>query len=232
MQGQCKGAIGDNSPTPQGPAVPIGMARPRWGTEGAVDIVGLTRRRRSERLIAKEQGSQLGQALVEFALVAPIMALILAGLVQFAFIYQRQIGIENAVRDDARRGATYTTDSSNAALSSSNALAMAILIRQKLVDTAANGGLLASNVSDYDPSGAALISASVCYRTDTDAAGKSDVFVKVSVTYAHPLFMPIITPLIDGIDGYLDNAFRISTSSEFQVGTQSLSVGATPICAS
>jgi len=186
--------------------------------------VGL-RRRRSERQDASRKTAR-GQALVEFALVAPIMALILAGLVQFGFIFQRQIGIENAVRDDARRAATYTTDSTNAQLSSSNAQDVAHRMWTLLVDT---GGLLRSNVSDYDATGAQLIASSVCYRTGTDAAGKSAVYVKTSVTYAHPLFLPLITQIVDGIDGYPDSALRISTSSEFQVGTATLDVGATPI---
>jgi len=154
------------------------------------------------------------------------MALILAGLVQFGFIYQRQIGIENAVRDAARRAATYTTDSTNAPLSASNAADVAHRIWTLLVDT---GGLLRSNVSDYDASGTSLIASNVCYRTGTDAAGKSAVYVKVAVTYAHQLFLPLITQIVDGIDGANDQALHISTSSEFQVGTATLDVGATPI---
>ena len=53
------------------------------------------------------RGRQSGQALLELALVAPILILLLAALVQFALIFERQVGISNAVREAARRAATY-----------------------------------------------------------------------------------------------------------------------------
>ena len=52
---------------------------------------------------------QSGQALLELALVAPLLILLLAGLVQFALIFETQIGINNAMREAARRGAALTT---------------------------------------------------------------------------------------------------------------------------
>jgi len=161
-----------------------------------------------------------GQALVEFALVVPIMVLIFAALVQFAFIFERQIGIENAVRDGARRGATYQTDSTNAATN-------ATFVWNTVFGT---GGLFEKNVQGYD--GTLLQDPKVCYREDTGAAGFTIVLVKVSVTYRHPLFLPLITQIIDGIDGHVDNAFWVATSSEFTVQDDpaaNASVGGTPV---
>src|SRR5207237_7287318 len=59
-----------------------------------------------------------GQALVEFAFVAPVLVLLLASLVQFGLIFERQIGINNAAREAARRGAALATTSANAATNS------------------------------------------------------------------------------------------------------------------
>jgi Flp pilus assembly protein TadG len=167
--------------------------------------VGL-RWRRSERQDASAKSNR-GQALVEFALVAPIMVLILVGLVQFAFIFERQIGIENAVRDGARRGATYVT---TAATASTNASAIWATVF-------GSGGLMLTNVQGYDSASPPVHNPQVCYRTGTDAAGNPALYVKVSVGYSHPLFLPIITQILDGIDGTSDNALRVDTSSEFQV---------------
>ncbi len=134
------------------------------------------------------------------------MVLIFASLVQFAFIFERQIGIENAVRDAARRAATYAT------ITDAQANVNGPSVWHLLTDA---GGLLQSNVQSYD--GTYLEDAEVCYRDQNDPAGLSAVLVKVIVTYRHPLFLPLITQIIDGIDGHVDNALWVSTSSEFTV---------------
>jgi hypothetical protein len=166
----------------------------------------------------------LGQALVEFALVVPILVLVFAGAVQFGLIYERQIGIENAVRDGARRAATYeTVDATDAAVNGP-------FVWNEVFGA---GGLMLTNVQGYDSNSPPVQAASVCYRTVTSAAGVSSVMVKVSLGYSHPLFLPIITQILDGFDGVNDDALRIDTSSEFQVEndpTIGTSVGALPLC--
>ncbi len=195
-----------------------GMAWTAVGTRRGNRIVGLTRWRRSERPIAERRKTTRGQALAEFAIVAPIMALILVSLVQFAFIFERQIGIENAVRDAARRGATYTTTSSASALT--NGVAVLNLLEASL----------AANTESYSHSN--LEWAKVCYADQTDSSGYTSVKITVSARYRHPLFLPIITGIIDGIDGSVDNAFAVQTSSTFTVqndATTNQSIGGTPV---
>jgi Flp pilus assembly protein TadG len=176
-----------------------------WDVARGNDIVVLTRGRRQRR--PEEQPKRgRGQALVEFALVVPIMILIFGALVQFAFIFERQIGIENAVRDGARRAATYeTVDATDAAVNGPFTWNLVF----------GSGGLMLTNVQGYD--GLAAVSPSVCYRTQTSANGVSSVMVKVSVGYRHPLFLPLISQILDPLDGTTDGALRVDTSSEFQV---------------
>ena len=146
-----------------------------------------------------------GQALVELALVAPIILLLLMGLVQFAIIYERQIGIENAVREAARRAATWDTQSVAAADTNSTA---ALAVVQTLL----------GNSQTHDP---ALDTLEVCYFTPlaypTDASGQYQVMVRIRESYRHPLFLPIITQILDGLDGANDSALKVSTQSEFHV---------------
>jgi len=181
--------------------------------------VGLRRRRCGRG--AGERGS-LGQALVEFALVAPIMVLIFAALVQFAFIFERQIGIENAIRDGARRAATYeTVDNTDTAVNGPFVWSLVFL----------GGGLLDTNVQGYD--GLQAHDRKVCYRNQTSANGVGAILVKVSVGYHHPLFMPIISQILDPLDGSSDNALNVDTSSEFQIQndpTIAASVSPDPTC--
>lgn len=48
--------------------------------------------------------SQRGNALIEFALVLPLLLLIFAGIVDFGFLFQRYEVITNAAREGARIG--------------------------------------------------------------------------------------------------------------------------------
>jgi Flp pilus assembly protein TadG len=162
--------------------------------------------RRSRRRTGKQLPHGRGQALVEFALVAPIMVLIFAGLTQLAFIYERQIGIENAVRDGARRAATYATNDSNA---TTNGNAVWCMVFN-------TGGTMATNVEGYSI-GSSVLNPTVQYTNATASSGLSEILVSVSVTYKHPLFLPIITQILDGFDGHSDNALWIATSSQFTV---------------
>src|SRR3954453_8008586 len=54
-------------------------------------------RRRSRR--------EEGAALVEFALILPILVLLLFGLIDFGFIYNDFLSLRQGVRDGARQGA-------------------------------------------------------------------------------------------------------------------------------
>src|SRR5207249_3817890 len=108
------------------------------------------------------------------------MVLIFAGLVQLGLIYERQIGVENAVRDGARRPATYTTTSA-AEASTNGAFVWGLVF-------GASGSML-TNVQGYD--GLQATGMQVCYRTALDAANLNSVIVNVSVTYHHPLFLPL-----------------------------------------
>src|SRR3954453_15093727 len=46
-----------------------------------------------------------GASLVEFALIAPILFLVLFGLIDFGFIYNDFLSVRQGVRDGARQGA-------------------------------------------------------------------------------------------------------------------------------
>ena len=158
-----------------------------------------------------------GQALIEFALVAPIMILLLAALVQFGVIFERQIGIENAVREAARRGATQDTT-----VALANAGANATWTRNQLIT-------LLGNTQAHDP--ARDVDLQACFYTPAalDPAGNHQVWVKVHAGYEHPLFLPIIDLLLDGIDGVSDGRLRADTESTFhveQAGDNDIGLGA------
>lgn len=156
---------------------------------------------------------------MEFALVVTIMILLLAGLAQFGLILERQIGINNAVREAARRGATQATP--DAGVATTNA-----------AWTLAQLQTLLANSQGYDAGQGRNLQ--VCFHTpaspnNVDPSGNSQVVVTVRADYAHPVFLPLINVILDGIDGTTDGALLIGSSAEFRVeqsGSHDIGAGA------
>ena len=157
-----------------------------------------------------------GQALVEFAIVLPILALLLLGIIQFAFIFAAQIGVTNSVREAARIAAISPT--------TTNAQAMSGAQNVYLRLTNTTNGLLKQNVFAFSVANiVASPGTRVCYSTAPAAAvGEFTVFVKVEATYRHPIFIPLLGALLDGIDGVSDGGLRIGTAEKMRVENQTL----------
>jgi Flp pilus assembly protein TadG len=153
----------------------------------------------------QQRTGQSGQALLELALVAPVIILLLMGLIQFALIYERQVGITNAVREAARRAAAI--DVADSAAAQANAT-WALSELQTLLGNSQTHESSRDNIE-------------VCIATPTanatDVAGNQQVMVRVTDSYKHPLWLPIVTQILDGIDGSTDQSLLASTVSEFRV---------------
>jgi Flp pilus assembly protein TadG len=150
---------------------------------------------------ARPRPDAAGQGLAEFALILPILALIFAAVIQFALIFETQIGITNAVREAARRAAANPTTSANVATNGPWARGQLLaLLRQ---------------AQDYGP--ANLISAQVCYAPVTDPGGQTKVNATVTVRYGHPIFIPLIDGLLDATDGLADHKADVTTAVTIEV---------------
>lgn len=145
-----------------------------------------------------------GQAIAEFALVAVPLLLLLLGIVQFALIYNAQVGLTNAIRDAARYGSglgvTTTAAASTAATATASRLTSA----------------LAANVAPFSAS--RLVTGSqVCFGQHDDGTGATAAFVTVTAVYDHELVVPLVGGILDAIDGTTNNAFRVTASTEMRV---------------
>lgn len=58
----------------------------------------------------RRRGSERGQSMVELALLVPLLALILLGLIDFGRVFGAFIVITNAAREGARYGSQYPND--------------------------------------------------------------------------------------------------------------------------
>ena len=60
-----------------------------------------------------KSSSQKGASAVEFALILPLLMLILFGIIEFSLLMYNKAMITNASREGARRGIVYRVDPSN-----------------------------------------------------------------------------------------------------------------------
>ena len=158
-------------------------------------------RRQTER----ERGRVRGQALVEFAIILPLLLLILTGILQFGVLLAGQVAFVNGVREAARYGSVLQT-ASPAAVNADGAQVVGQL-----------NVVLTSGVPGYDPS--RLSNAEACYigyqNPNSDPPTYS-VELTVSADYSHPLFVPIVAQILDILDGTIDGGFRLHASERFR----------------
>lgn len=151
------------------------------------------------RLPAPEsQTAQRGQGLVEFALILPLLVVMFFGIIQFGFLFGGQIALVNAVREATRYASTSPVNSNPTS---------------QIMDAVARG------VPGY--TGAATPpSYSYCYYPDPLLSSGVQTYsarIRIAVTYGHPLFVPLVGSLVDGIDGTSDNKFTATVREEMRV---------------
>lgn len=155
----------------------------------------------SKRMVPNRRAH--GQGLVEFALVVPILLLILLSIFQFGWILAAQIGVSNAIREAARFAATNPTTT------------VAEAGTNKVATESQLTTILPRNVNFYAAS--SLSSATATYCEYDDPNSKKSVRVRIEVQYRHPLFVPVISSILDGIDGATDSALRVGATEEMRV---------------
>ncbi|MBF8290933.1 MAG: hypothetical protein HW391_1901 [Chloroflexi bacterium] len=145
-----------------------------------------------------------GQSLAEFAIVAVPLLLLLLGIVQFALLYNAQIGLTNAVRDVARYGSTLVANQDGSAGTSAGLAA----------------SFLQTSLGTYiTPYSAAAKGAGTqaCYDDYVDSDGVNAARITVTAVYNHPLIVPLIGNIIDAFDGTSDGAYRITVTADLRV---------------
>jgi Flp pilus assembly protein TadG len=152
---------------------------------------------------AKGRGDR-GQAMVEFALIAPLLFIFLFGIIQFGVTFGGEVGLSNAAREVARYASTAPVNASNLAVT-----AQANLVLQR-------------SIPAYNGSGVTLVS--YCWYRNPTTPETYSWKVIVSITYGHTLFVPLVGALIDRIDGTSDNRFTTGVREEMRVETPPLTV--------
>jgi hypothetical protein len=86
----------------------VELVPPLGDERGEVNNVGLRRRKISPHSGAGDgagSSRDRGAAALEFALIAPILVLLIAGIVEFGFVFQAQLALTHGAREGARMAA-------------------------------------------------------------------------------------------------------------------------------
>jgi Flp pilus assembly protein TadG len=128
--------------------------------------------------------------MVEFALVLIPMMVLLLGAIQFGVIWAAQVGVTNAVRDAARAasGVQPKVDAGGVVNSTSEGTYATFVNTNVLTP-----GLL-KNVPFFAAS--SVTGQTICYQTFTDAASASALRATATVTYAHAIFIPLLSTIL------------------------------------
>jgi Flp pilus assembly protein TadG len=144
-----------------------------------------------------------GQALVEFALITPLLFILLFGIIQFGATFGGQVGLSNAAREVTRYASTLPASGANETL----AEAYAPTVLQRSIPAYAGG---------------ANVNVSYCYYPDPTTPITYSRKVTVTITYGHTLFVPLVGVFVDGFDGSADNRWTTTVREEMRVESQPL----------
>jgi Flp pilus assembly protein TadG len=169
--------------------------------------------------------------MAEFAIVLPVLFLVLAAIIQFGLIFTSQIGLTNSVREAARYGSVLPVSDATGATAMGNQV---LTYLQGGANCSPSGGLLATNVHPFlcasNPTQPGLAAATVSYcsyvnpGSGSPTAGQYSVRLSVDVTYNHPLFFPVIGNIIDMLDGSnTPGSFQLTSSEQMRVENEPLS---------
>jgi hypothetical protein len=162
---------------------------------------------------ARAADRQSGQALLELALVVPILVILVMAIFQFAIVLQSQIGLTNALREAARRMAA--TEPITDPIWANEAA----WVQSELCGDATppcTSGLLEDNVQSFDGTKLWTDPPPVTFCSYT-AAGVTNYRVQAEVKYKHPLFFGPLAFATDLVDGTTNGFWDLSASAEMRL---------------
>jgi hypothetical protein len=164
-----------------------------------------------------------GQSLVEFALVFPILVLILGGIIQFGVIFWAQNTLSQVVRDTGRWAATQQTRPCDSGGSALVAKADEIAQQSSLIGYSAGQWSGAPAAYPASPQPREGIEASWPISTDAPSLLNTDCppdtnqnawYLNIRAHHVVPLFFPIIGNFIPSCDS---SGCSLSTSVQFRM---------------
>lgn len=131
-----------------------------------------------------------GQAMVEFAAVLLPLILVLAGIIQFGFLFSAYVGVSNAAREAGRAGTIYQYDANEGQGQND-------LLRCEVILEAAEQSLDVGIPGQFSGTCAAVTGGgdlAIAYPDSGTCTGSSRTGcqLKVTLTFRQPLFVPLV----------------------------------------
>lgn len=147
-----------------------------------------------------------GQTLAEFAITAPILFLLLFGVIQVGLLMATQNGLVNGVRDSTRRAATYRVNEQS--LSGAIFTAVCGAVNDELDKRLAKE--IPGFISDR-----ARRTTTISYTWNADpTTNEYSLIANVNVRYTAPLFIPLVGILLNPAN---PDRFPLSASEQMRV---------------
>ena len=157
--------------------------------------------KRGARHDARTSDAAGGQALAEFALVVPVIFLVIAAIIQFGLVFWSQQTLTQIARDTGRWAATQTYCDTNTSLvtQTANGIAAQSSLFGYSTDQWADGGLGTTNKVE------------VSWPKDSGepcppVTNQDEAWVEVTIEHQIPVFFPLVPG-----DG------RLSTTAQFRM---------------
>ena len=162
------------------------------------------------RRTLRDRGRQRGQALTEFALIVPLLFLLLFGVIQFGFLLGGQVGLTNAAREAARYATTYQVPDFSA---------RATTVWMDLVNNVVPRSVLGYRAANLVGTSTTVAYCAYPNGDNTTSTPSYSIRVQVTIKYRHPIFFPVISNIVDLIDGVKDNALTTTVSEGMRMET-------------
>lgn len=121
------------------------------------------------RLI-KLKSDDRGQGIVEFALVVPVLIILILGMIEFGWVLNGQISLNSAVREGARAGAVY--DKSD----------LAAKVSSVVIENTESSGLIINSTTAYIEMDAHNLPKNVVVESNASLKPIVGLFFKESVS--------------------------------------------------
>jgi Flp pilus assembly protein TadG len=151
------------------------------------------------RLQRSTGDAERGAALVEFALAVPLLLVVIAGIVDFGFVYQRYEVITNAAREGARLASLPGYDAAD--------------VEAHVRAYVAQGLSVADTTVVMPPSGTPK-GVEVTYQ-DLTISGQNIPTALVTVNYQHNFLL--LGPLLSLISGSWGGTITLTSSSQMRI---------------
>jgi Flp pilus assembly protein TadG len=151
-----------------------------------------------------------GQALTEFALVAPIFFLLVFSIIELGILFGGQNGLVAASRELARYAAPYRVRTDVDATQ----VCADVRLGNQLT------GFLQRSIPGYTSTNVAA--RQVIYSWVANPNGTYSVQLQIHVAYKFPLHVPLVGGLIDGFDGASDNRFLLDATEQMRIENEDL----------